>query len=177
MTGVGVISLAGVVVNNAIVLIDYVDLLRKRDGLARDEALVLGGITRFRPVVLTAITTVLGLVPLAIGFNIDFVGLFTSLSPNIFWGGEQAAWWGPMAIAVIAGLSFATLLTLVLVPVVYSLIDDTALAFQRTFTTTGAAATSEQPVAAPPDARAPGRRRRRLSAVLARFQGRRTIEA
>ncbi|HWV58724.1 MAG TPA: efflux RND transporter permease subunit, partial [Longimicrobiales bacterium] len=113
MTGVGVISLAGVVVNNAIVLIDYIDLLRERDGLSRREALVQAGKTRFRPVVLTAATTLLGLVPLAIGLNFDFLGLYTSLAPDIYWGGVQAAWWGPMAIAVIAGLGFATVLTLV----------------------------------------------------------------
>jgi hypothetical protein len=80
--------------------------------------------TRFRPVTLTAVTTVLGLTPLAIGLNFDFAGFFTRLSPNLFWGGEQAAWWGPMAIAVIAGLTFATFLTLVLVPVMHSLTDD-----------------------------------------------------
>jgi multidrug efflux pump subunit AcrB len=124
MTGVGVISLAGVVVNNAIVLIDYIDTLRKRDGMNRAEALIRGGMTRFRPVILTAITTVLGLVPLAIGLNFDFFGLYTRLNPDPYWGGEQAAWWGPMAIAVIAGLTFATFLTLILVPVMYSLLDD-----------------------------------------------------
>ncbi len=124
MTGVGVISLAGVVVNNAIVLLDYVDTLRYRDGLGRLDALVRAGLTRFRPVVLTAVTTVLGLVPLAIGLNFDFYGLFSRLSPDPYWGGENAAWWGPMAIAVIAGLTFATFLTLVLVPVMYSLLDD-----------------------------------------------------
>jgi multidrug efflux pump subunit AcrB len=124
MTGVGVISLAGVVVNNAIVLIDYIDILRERDKLDRREAIVQGGKTRFRPVMLTAVTTILGLVPLAIGLNIDFNGLYTRLAPDFYWGGEQAAWWGPMAIAVIAGLAFATLLTLILVPVMYSLLDD-----------------------------------------------------
>ncbi len=124
MTGVGVISLAGVVVNNAIVLIDYIDTLRRRDGISRQEALIRGGMTRFRPVILTAVTTVLGLVPLAIGLNFDFFGLYTNLNPDPYWGGEQAAWWGPMAIAVIAGLSFATFLTLILVPVMYSLLDD-----------------------------------------------------
>jgi multidrug efflux pump len=75
-------------------------------------------------VILTAVTTILGLVPLAIGLNFDFEGLYTRLQPDLFWGGEQAAWWGPMAIAVIAGLAFATFLTLVLVPVMYSLFDD-----------------------------------------------------
>jgi multidrug efflux pump len=135
MTGVGIISLAGIVVNNAIVLIDYIDLLRERDGLSRREALVQAGRTRFRPVVLTAITTILGLVPLAIGLNFDFVGLFTALAPDLYWGGEQAAWWAPMAIAVIVGLAFATLLTLLLVPVLYSLIDDSVAFFRRHFST------------------------------------------
>jgi multidrug efflux pump len=134
MTGVGIISLAGIVVNNAIVLIDYIDLLRERDGLSRREALVQAGKTRFRPVVLTAITTVLGLVPLAIGLNFDFIGLFTALAPDLYWGGEQAAWWAPMAVAVIVGLLFATLLTLVLVPVLYSLIEDGSDWFRRVFT-------------------------------------------
>ena len=126
MTGVGIISLAGIVVNNAIVLIDYIDILRERDGMDRREALVQGGKTRLRPVLLTAFTTALGLVPLAIGLNVDFFGFFSSLSPDIFWGGDQAAWWGPMAVAVIVGIIFATFLTLILVPVMYSLVDDAA---------------------------------------------------
>ncbi|MGD2153652.1 MAG: efflux RND transporter permease subunit [Gemmatimonadales bacterium] len=134
MSGVGVISLAGVVVNNAIVLIDYVRLLRERDGLSWTESLVRGGMTRFRPVTLTAITTVVGLIPLAIGLNIDFYGFYGSLEPNFFWGGEQAAWWAPMAIAVICGLSFATLLTLILVPVMHTFTDDVADFFIRHFT-------------------------------------------
>jgi len=133
MTGVGIISLAGIVVNNAIVLIDYIDILRERDGMDRREALVQGGKTRLRPVLLTAITTALGLVPLAIGLNFDFFGLFTSLSPELFWGGDQAAWWGPMAIAVIAGILFATFLTLILVPVLYSLVDDATGYFKKNY--------------------------------------------
>jgi multidrug efflux pump len=124
MSGVGVISLAGVAVNNAIVLIDYTDILRDREGLDRREAVVKAGRTRFRPVILTAVTTVLGLVPLGIGMNFDFIGFYTALRPDFFWGGEQAAWWGQMAVAVIVGLSFATVLTLVVVPVTYSLLDD-----------------------------------------------------
>ncbi|MGD2069170.1 MAG: efflux RND transporter permease subunit, partial [Gemmatimonadota bacterium] len=131
MTGVGIISLAGIVVNNAIVLIDYIDILRGRDRMDRFEALVRGGMTRFRPVVLTAATTALGLVPLAIGLNFDFFGLYTRLQPELFWGGEQAAWWGPMAVAVIVGILVATFLTLVVVPVMYSLVDDVAT-FLRT---------------------------------------------
>ncbi len=137
MSGVGVISLAGVVVNNAIVLMDYIDILRKRDGLSPVESLVRGGLTRFRPVTLTAITTVMGLIPLAIGMNIDFYGLYARLSPDFYWGGESAAWWGPMAIAVICGLTFATFLTLVLVPVMFSLTDDLADFFRRRFTHRG----------------------------------------
>jgi multidrug efflux pump subunit AcrB len=133
MTGVGIISLAGIVVNNAIVLIDYIDILRERDHLDRREALVQGGKTRFRPVVLTASTTALGLVPLAIGLNFDFFGLYTALQPDLYWGGDQAAWWGPMAVAVIVGIIFATFLTLVLVPVMYSLIDDISSRIRRLY--------------------------------------------
>jgi len=133
MTGVGVISLAGIVVNNAIILIDYIDVLREREGMDRRAALIKGGKTRFRPVILTATTTALGLVPLAVGLNFDFFGLYGSLSPELFWGGEQAAWWGPMAVAVIAGILFATFLTLVLVPVMYSLVDDFTTFFAKHF--------------------------------------------
>jgi multidrug efflux pump subunit AcrB len=134
MSGVGVISLGGIVVNNAIVLIDYIHILRERDGMSNIESLVRGGLTRFRPVTLTAITTVVGLIPLAIGMNIDFYGFFGRLQPNFYWGGEQAAWWGPMAIAVICGLTFATFLTLILVPVMHSYTDDIAAFFERHFT-------------------------------------------
>jgi multidrug efflux pump subunit AcrB len=143
MTGVGVISLAGIVVNNAIVLIDYIDILRDRDGMDRREALVQGGKTRFRPVILTALTTALGLVPLAGGLNLDFFGLFRELNADFYWGGDQASWWGPMAIAVIVGIIFATFLTLVLVPVMYSLVDDVTAFFRRHFVAPQEVATSE----------------------------------
>jgi len=130
MTGIGVISLAGVVVNNAIVLIDYIDILRRRDNKPLYEALVEAGKVRFRPVILTALTTALGLIPLAIGFNLDFITLvnnpaefFMNIGEYLYWGGEQAAWWAPMAIAVINGLIFATFLTLILVPVLYYLFE------------------------------------------------------
>jgi len=136
-TGVGIISLAGIVVNNAIILIDYIDILRERDGMNRREALVQGGKTRLRPVVLTALTTALGMVPLAVGLNFDFFGLYGSLSPELFWGGEQAAWWGPMAVAIIAGILFATFLTLILVPVMYSLVDDFSDFFRKHYTHAG----------------------------------------
>ena len=140
MSGVGVISLAGIVVNNAIVLIDYIHVLRDRDGLSEHESLVMGGVTRFRPVTLTAVTTVMGLIPLAIGLNIDFNRFYRTLNPNIFWGGAQAAWWGPMAIAVIAGLTFATFLTLILLPVMHSLLDDAVNFLRRHFRANGQAA-------------------------------------
>ncbi len=114
MTGIGVISLAGVVVNNAIVLIDYINQLR-RQGLELYEALLRAGLVRFRPVMLTAITTILGLLPMAVGVSFDFRNL------SMIIGGESAQWWGPMAVAVIFGLAIATLLTLVVVPVLYAL--------------------------------------------------------
>jgi len=114
MTGIGVISLAGVVVNNAIVLIDYYNKLLAR-GLQSREALVRAGLTRFRPVMLTAITTLLGLLPMATGVSFDFKKFAWDI------GSESSQWWGPMAVAVIFGLGVATLLTLVLVPVLCSL--------------------------------------------------------
>jgi multidrug efflux pump subunit AcrB len=136
MTGIGIVSLAGVVVNNAIVLIDYIDLLktRKRRELHLEESAILdpktamsciqeGGQKRLRPVLLTAITTILGLLPLATGMNINFFTLLTEFDPQIFFGGDNAIFWGPMAWTVIFGLSFATFLTLILVPVMYLLAD------------------------------------------------------
>lgn len=132
MTGVGIISLAGIVVNNAIVLIDYTNLLiknkREEMGLKENEelpkedvikAIIKGGETRLRPVLLTAITTVLGLIPLAVGFNFDFFSLISNSDPNITWGGDNAKFWGTMAWTVIYGLVFATFLTLVVVPTMY----------------------------------------------------------
>ncbi|MGB0862402.1 MAG: efflux RND transporter permease subunit [Saprospiraceae bacterium] len=133
MTGIGIISLAGIVVNNAIVLIDYINFLRERkreekglversDELSNDdvrEAIVLSGKTRLRPVLLTAITTVLGLIPLAIGFNMNFGTLISDFDPQIFIGGDNVAFWGPMSWTIINGLVFATFLTLIVVPVMY----------------------------------------------------------
>jgi multidrug efflux pump subunit AcrB len=116
MTGIGVISLAGVVVNNAIVLIDYYNQLLAK-GISSLDALLRAGSVRFRPVMLTAITTVLGLLPMATGISFDFRKLTWDI------GGESSQWWGPMAVAVIFGLGFATLLTLIVVPVLCSLVD------------------------------------------------------
>ena len=114
MTGIGVISLAGVVVNNAIVLIDYYEKLME-SGRSSKEALLQAGLVRFRPVLLTAITTILGLLPMATGVSVDFRNLSLEI------GSESSQWWGPMAVAVIFGLAVATLLTLVVVPVLCSL--------------------------------------------------------
>ncbi len=117
MTGLGVISLAGVVVNNAIVLLDYVQQLEAR-GMAVRDALIEAGLTRLRPVLLTAVTTILGLIPMGIGVSFDF--------KQWKWivGSPSAAWWAPMAIAVIFGMAVATVLTLVMVPTLYSIMDD-----------------------------------------------------
>lgn len=124
MTGIGVISLAGVVVNNAIVLIDYVQKLRER-GLAKRDAIIEGGKTRLRPVLLTAITTILGLIPLTMGINIDFIGLFSGdVSKFIQFGAESSQWWSGMGVVVIFGLLFATALTLIAVPIMYDLLSD-----------------------------------------------------
>lgn len=134
MTGVGIVSLAGIVVNNGIVLVDYTDLLRNQKkeehGLGQHgrlpqeeevDCLVRAGKTRLRPVMLTAITTVLGLIPMAIGLNFDFFELFAEFNPHIYFGGDNADFWSPMAWTVIFGLTTSTVLTLVLVPVMYNL--------------------------------------------------------
>lgn len=116
MTGVGVISLAGVVVNNAIVLVDYTNKLRHR-GMSTNDAVIAGGATRLRPVLLTAITTILGLIPMMTGVSYDFQNWQMS------WVSESTQWWRTMAVVVIYGLMLATFLTLVVVPTLYSLFD------------------------------------------------------
>ena len=121
-TFIGIISLAGIVVNNGIVLVDYAMQLRKR-GMPKREAIVQAGATRLRPVILTALTTVIGLIPLTFGINFDFVGLLTDFDPNFYIGSENTQFWGPMGTAIISGLTFATFLTLVIVPVMYSSFD------------------------------------------------------
>lgn len=126
MTGIGIISLAGVVVNNAIVLLDYVQQLRK-GGMSTEDALVRAGVTRFRPVMLTAVTTTLGLIPMAVGISVDFVKF------RFITGSSSAQLWGPMAIAVIFGLSFATVLTLVMVPTLYAIYEDMMNESKRIF--------------------------------------------
>jgi multidrug efflux pump subunit AcrB len=136
MTGIGIISLAGVVVKNAIVLIDFSELLKQRKrvemGLPEGarlsydilrEIYVQTGRTRLRPVILTATTAVLGLVPLAIGLNFNFFSFLTQYNPDIFFGGDSVAFWKPLACTVIFGLTFATFLTLVVLPSLCLLAD------------------------------------------------------
>ena len=136
MTMVGIISLAGIVVNNGVVLLDYTQLLIDRKkvelGLAEDdkleidalfESIVKAGKARLRPVLLTAITTILGLIPLAIGLNINFFTLFSEFDANIYFGGDNVVFWGPLAWTVIYGLLIATFLTLIIVPTLFFLIE------------------------------------------------------
>ena len=132
MSMVGIVSLAGIVVNNAIVLIDYIDLLkvRKRNELGLEEdvylsaedakdCIIQGGNTRLRPVLLTAITTILGLLPLAMGMNINFYTMLAEFDPQLYFGGDMVKFWGPLSWTVIFGLTFSTFLTLIIVPVMY----------------------------------------------------------
>ena len=129
MTMIGIISLAGIVVNNAIVLIDFIEVSRKRKQIELGlrsleishiiEAIAEAGATRLRPVLLTAITTILGLIPLATGINIDFMKLLSEYDADFYFGGDNVAFWGPMSWTIIFGLTFATFLTLIIVPVMY----------------------------------------------------------
>ena len=144
MTGIGIISLAGIVVNNGIVLVDYIDLLRKekkaktefidRKYLTSQEeidCIAQAGKTRLRPVLLTAITTVLGLFPLAVGMNFNFVTLFTEFNPHLSFGSDSTAFWGPMSWTVIFGLTLATFLTLVIAPVMFRISTQIEHGFYR----------------------------------------------
>ncbi|WP_298485029.1 efflux RND transporter permease subunit [uncultured Maribacter sp.] len=144
MTMMGIISLAGIVVNNGVVLLDYTQILidRKKVELDIDEKELLsmeqvttiltkGGKARLRPVILTAITTVLGLIPLAIGLNIDFFSLFSEFNPKIYMGGDNVIFWGPLAWTVIFGLIVATFLTLIIVPVLFNIVYRIKIAIKR----------------------------------------------
>ena len=135
MTMMGIISLAGIVVNNGVVLLDYTQLLIDRKkvdkGITKDEYLeiedtfesvIRAGKARLRPVLLTAITTILGLIPLATGLNINFYTLFSEFNPNLYFGGDNVIFWGPLAWTVIYGLFIATFLTLIVVPILFFLV-------------------------------------------------------
>lgn len=123
MTGVGIVALGGIVVRNGILLVEFTHYLEEQ-GYTTKEAAIQAGKTRMTPVLLTATATILGLIPLAVGLNIDFVTLFTELNPHIFFGGDSVAFWGPLSWTMIFGLIFATFLTLILVPVMYLLVDN-----------------------------------------------------
>jgi multidrug efflux pump subunit AcrB len=146
MTMMGIISLAGIVVNNGVVLLDYAQLLidRRKDALGIDdkeylpakdlfECVVKAGKARLRPVLLTAITTILGLIPLAIGLNINFFSFFSEFDAKIYFGGDNVIFWGPLAWTVIYGLLVATFLTLVVVPILFFLSTKFKMWLKRQF--------------------------------------------
>jgi multidrug efflux pump subunit AcrB len=120
MTGLGVVALGGIVVRNGILIVEFIDV-KKKEGVPTRRAIIEGGKTRITPVILTATATMLGLVPLAVGLNINFATIFTELNPHIYFGGDNVAFWGPLAWSIIFGLSFATFLTLMFVPALYEL--------------------------------------------------------
>ncbi len=120
MTGLGVVALGGIVVRNGILIVEFIDS-KKAEGMPTRRAIIEGGKTRMTPVILTATATMLGLVPLAVGMNINFTTMFTELNPHIYFGGDNVAFWGPLAWSIIFGLSFATFLTLMFVPALYEL--------------------------------------------------------
>ena len=120
MSGVGIIALAGIVVRNGILLVEFTDLLREQ-GVPTFDAIVEAGRTRMTPVILTASATMLGLIPLAVGLNMDFATLFREFNPHLYFGGDNTAFWGPLSWTMIFGLAFATFLTLIMVPVMYLL--------------------------------------------------------
>ncbi|WP_448105276.1 efflux RND transporter permease subunit [Pedobacter panaciterrae] len=122
MTGLGIVALAGIVVRNGILLVEFADLMVSQ-GMEVREAVIEAGRTRMTPVLLTATATMLGLIPLAVGLNLDFVTLFTEFNPHLYFGGDNVAFWGPLSWTIIFGLSFATFLTLVLVPCMYLVAD------------------------------------------------------
>ncbi len=122
MTGVGIFALAGIVIKNGILLIEFTDELKGR-GYPTRQALIEAGAARLTPVLLTASACILGLIPLALGMNINFVTLFTEFNPQIFIGGFSALFWGPLAYTIIYGLIFSTTLTLLVVPTMYWIVE------------------------------------------------------
>lgn len=132
MVFVGIISLAGIVCINNIVLVEYIKQLMDK-GQSRMEAIIDAGAIRLRPVLLTAFTTILGLVPLTFGIDVDYIGFLTELNPAIRFGTESTQFWGPMGITIISGLLFATFLTLVIVPVMYSVFDSLSIKVRRAY--------------------------------------------
>jgi multidrug efflux pump subunit AcrB len=118
MTGLGIVGLAGIVVKNGILVIEFADELRSR-GMKTRDAIIQAGKTRIIPVLLTAVAAILGFIPIAIGFNINFITLFSELNPHIFLGGDSVAFWKPLSWTIIFGLAFAFFMTLIIVPSMY----------------------------------------------------------
>ena len=130
MTGLGIVALGGIVVRNGILIVEFIDTLKER-GMKTREAIVQAGLTRITPVILTATATILGLVPLAIGFNLNFATMFTHLNPQIHIGGDNVMFWGPLSWTIIFGLSFATFLTLLFVPAMYIIAYEMKIRLKR----------------------------------------------
>jgi multidrug efflux pump subunit AcrB len=130
MTGMGIVALAGIVVRNGILLVEFTDVLKEK-GMKTREAIIEAGKTRITPVILTATATILGLVPLAVGMNINFTTLFTELNPHLHFGGDNVQFFGALAWTIIFGLSFATFLTLILIPAMYFIIYSRNIRRQR----------------------------------------------
>jgi len=132
MVFVGIISLFGILVNNNIVLLDYIQQLR-RQGYSNSQSIIVGGVNRLRPVLLTALTTILALIPLTFGIQIDFVGLLTSLEPDFQLGSQNTQFWGPMGTSIIGGLLFALFITLLVVPTIFSVFESLGARFSALF--------------------------------------------
>ena len=132
MTGLGIVGLAGIVVKNGILVIEFADELRSR-GMKTREAVIQAGKTRIIPVLLTALAAILGFIPLAVGFNINFVTLFSELNPHIFFGGDNAAFWKPLSWTIIFGLAFAFFMTLFILPGMYIIAERLKRPMRRHF--------------------------------------------
>jgi multidrug efflux pump subunit AcrB len=132
MTGLGIVGLAGIVVKNGILVIEFADELRSR-GYKTREAVIQAGKTRIIPVLLTALAAILGFLPIAIGFNINFVTLFSELNPHIFFGGDNVAFWKPLSWTIIYGLAFAFFMTLFIVPAMYIIAERLRRPMRRHF--------------------------------------------
>nr|WP_316929503.1 efflux RND transporter permease subunit [Arcticibacter svalbardensis] len=143
MSGVGIIALAGIVVRNGILLVEFTELMVEQ-GMSTKDAAIEAGKTRMTPVLLTATATMLGLIPLAVGLNIDFELLFSEFNPHLYFGGDNVAFWGPLSWTMIFGLSFATFLTLILVPCMYLIADKGSRKVKGIFNTTKIEGETEQ---------------------------------
>ncbi len=132
MTGLGIVGLAGIVVKNGILVIEFTDELRGR-GMKTREAVIEAGKTRIIPVLLTALAAILGFIPIAIGFNINFITLFSNLNPHIFFGGDNVAFWKPLSWTIIFGLAFAFFMTLIIVPSMYLIAERLRRPMRRMF--------------------------------------------